>query len=216
QSVVRYFSVDTGSPEITIITPVQDTFFGVSPPSFEITIIEPNLNTTWYTLNNGETNTTFTGLSGTIDTTVWDPIVADDVIIRFYANDSFGHEGYAEVAIKKDLNAPDLTIVQDDLTFTVTAVDGSGSGVNSINYRINGSAWMQYTTPFTLDYGRYNITTRAIDEVGNIGYGGLIINLSEPDIPDDPFDWTIIIMSTVIVGGIGLIVVITLLIKKRK
>ena len=207
---------DTGSPEITIITPVQDTFFGVSSPSFEITIIEPNLNTTWYTFNNGATNTTFTGLSGTIAQTVWDSVYTDDVILRFYANDSSGLEGYSEVSIKKDLQAPHITIVHEALTFTITADDGSGSGVALIRYRINGSAWIDYTSPFSvIDYGHYNFTIQAIDEVGNIRYDTLIIALREPDDPYVSPDWTMFIMTSVIIGGIGLVIVITLLIRKR-
>ena len=215
QSGVRYFTVKAGPPQITITSPVQDEFFGVIPPNFEITVDKPNINTTWYTLNNGATNKTFTGLSGTIDQTIWDPIVADDITLRFYANDSFGLEGYSEVSFKKDLNAPNPSIVQDGLTFTITANDGTGSGVALIRYRINGSAWIDYTVPFNLDYGHYNITCEATDEVGNVGSSGLIIALREPEIPEEPFDWTFIIMGS-IVGGAALIIVITVVIRKRK
>jgi len=215
QSGVRYFTVKTGPPQITITSPVQDEFFGVIPPNFEITVDKPNINTTWYTLDGGITNKTFIGLSGTIDQTVWDPIVADDVIIRFYANDSFGLEGYSEVLFKKDLNNPSVSVIQDGLTFTITADDGTGSGIASIRYRLNGSAWIDYTSPFDLDYGHHNITCEAIDEVGNIASSGLIIILREPDIPDEPFNWTFIIMGS-LVGGVALIIVITVVIRKRK
>ena len=215
QSDIWYFSVDTNAPQITITSPAQDEFFGVSPPDFEIILEELNLNTTWYTLDGGLTNKTFTGLTGTIDQTIWDPILADDVTIRFYANDSFGREGYSEVSFKKDLNTPNPSIVQDGLTFTITASDGTGSGVALIRYRINGSAWIDYTVPFNLGYGHYNITCEAIDEVGNIGSSGLIIALREPEVPDEPFNWTFVIMTSII-GGAALIVVITIIIRKRK
>jgi len=214
-SDVRHFSVNTGSPLITITTPVQDDFFGVAPPTYEISVDKPNLNTTWYTLDSGLINITSSGLSGSIDQTEWDKIVADLVTIRFYANDSFGYEGYADVDIKKDLNAPYLSIIQDGLTFTITVDDGSGSGVALIRYRINGSAWIDYTVPFNLDYGHYNITVQAIDEVGNIGNSGLIIALREPEIPEESPDWTFVIMATVI-GSAVLVIIIAVLIKKRK
>ncbi|GAI66037.1 unnamed protein product, partial [marine sediment metagenome] len=216
-SDVRYFSIDTGPPEITIITPVQDNFFGVSPPSFEITIIEPNLNTTWYTLDNGAINKTFSGLTGTIDQTEWNKIVADIVTIKFYANDTFGFVSNAEVVIKKDLNAPQSSISREGLTFTIIAEDGLGSGVSVLRYKINGSTWIYYTSPFNLDYGNYNITYQAIDAVGNVEVENtLIIKLSEPDISEEPPNWTIIIMTTAIIGGIGLVIVITMIIRKRK
>ena len=216
QSDVRHFSVDTGSPEITIITPSQDEFYGDTSPSFEITIVEPSLNTTWYTLDDGAINKTFIGLTGTINQTEWNKIFADSVTIRFYANDSFGYEGYAEVVINKDLNAPNPSIALEGLTFTITADDGLGSGVSVIRYRINGSAWIDYTSPFDLDYGFYNITFQAIDAVGNIGNSGLIITLRAPDNGEDPPDWTIFIIASSIIGGIGLVVVITIIIRKRK
>ena len=216
QSDVRYFSVDTGSPQITILTPIQNEFFGVVPPNFEIFILKPDISKIWYTLDGGITNVTSVGLTGTMNQTEWDKIVADIVTIKFYANDIFGFEGNAEVVINKDLNAPNPSISQEALTFTITADDGSGSGVALIRYRINGSAWIEYTSSFNLDYGYYNITFQAIDEVGNIGNGGLIIALREPDIQDEPPDWTIIIMTTAIIGGIGLVIVITLIIRKRK
>ena len=113
------------------------------------------------------------------------------------------------------MNAPDSSIIQDGLTFTITADDGTGSGVALIRYRINGSAWIDYTVPFDLDYGHYNITCETIDEVGNIGSSGLIIALREPEIPEEPFDWTFIIMGS-LVGGVALIIVITVVIRKRK
>ena len=217
QSDIRYFSIDTSAPQITITSPIQDDFFGVSPPSFEIIVGELNLNTTWYTLDNGMTNKTFTGLSGTIEQTLWESIVADDITIRFYANDSFGYEGYAEVVIKKDLIAPQSSISNVELTFTITADDGLGSGVSVIRYKINSSAWIDYTGPFSLDYGKYNITYQAIDVVDNVEVENtLIIALNEPDIVEDPPNWTIIIITTSIIGGIGLVIVITLIIRKHK
>jgi hypothetical protein len=217
QSDVRHFSVDIGSPEITIITPIQNEFFGVVPPNFEISILKPDITKIWYTLDGGITNVTIVGLTGTINQTEWDKIVADVVTIKFYANDTFGFVGNAEVVIKKDLNPPQSSISREGLTFTITAEDGLGSGVSVLRYKINGSAWIDYTSPFNLDYGNYNITYQAIDAVGNVEEEGvLIIALNEPDIVEDPPDWTIFIMTASIIGGIGLVIVIALVIRKRK
>ena len=217
QSDIRYFSVDTSPPKITILTPSQDGFYGYNPPNFEISILKPNIAKIWYTLDGGIINVTSAGLTGTIDQAEWDKIVADIVTIKFYANDTSGFEGNAEVVIKKDLNPPQSSISREGLTFTITAEDGLGSGVSVLRYKINGSTWIYYTSPFNLDYGNYNITYQAIDAVGNVEVENtLIIKLSEPDISEEPPNWTIIIMTTAIIGGIGLVIVITMIIRKRK
>ena len=102
QSNVRYFSVVI-HPSITINTPSQYEFFSAIAPDFDIIIVESKLNTTWYTLDDGLTNITFTGLTGTINQTEWDKKGHGAVTIRFYANDTFGNVGQAEVIINKDL-----------------------------------------------------------------------------------------------------------------
>ncbi len=180
QSNVRYFSVDTRSPQITIKSPDQNDFFGASAPSFEITIVEPNLNTVGYTLDDGLINKTFTGLTGTIDQTEWDKKGHGAVTIRFYANDSFGREGSAEVVFDKDLASPTSLVsfiphsgineVNISTSFILTADDGLGSGVSVIRYKINNSTWADYTDPFDLssyEYGYYHISYHAIDLVNN-------------------------------------------------
>jgi len=55
--------------------------------------------------------------------------------------------------------------------FTITADDGTGSGISVIRYKINDSSWISYTEPFNLssyDYGYYSITYQAIDQVGHM------------------------------------------------
>jgi len=192
-------------PEITIYSPDQNAFFGIVAPNFNIHVIISNLDTLWYTLDDGLNNITFSGLTGIVDQFEWDKILADSLTIRFYANDTFGFEGYAEVVIKKDLNPPQSSISHEGLTFTITADDGLGSGVSVIKYKINGSAWIDYTVPFGLDYGNYNITHQAIDVVGNVeAEGTLIISLKEPPIEEDspgiPGYSPLIIMSAVLIA----------------
>ncbi|MHA2031074.1 MAG: OmpL47-type beta-barrel domain-containing protein [Candidatus Kariarchaeaceae archaeon] len=198
QSKLKYFSVDTKAPVITINSPVPHEFFGISAPNFDISIDEPFLNFTWNTLDGGIINKTFSGFTGTIDQTEWDKIGNGSVTIRFYANDSTGNQGYEEVKILKDTITPTSLIsfknyggfnmVNVSTTFTLTADDAKGSGIQLIRYKINDSSWNTYSSPFdlsNLEPGYYNITYQAIDNVGNIEIeNSILVRLIE--IPSPP------------------------------
>jgi len=95
-------------PIITITSPGNNDLFGITAPNFIIYKSGPLLQSTWYTLDNGITNITFTGLSGTINQTVWDYFGFDVITLRFYIIDSFGKIGFDEVSIRKD---PDMPII---------------------------------------------------------------------------------------------------------
>ena len=179
-SNLRYFSVDTSNPIVTITSPSSGDFFGSEAPDFEISIDDLTTNTTWYNLNNG-INNTFEGFTGKINQTLWNEQGEDLIIIRFYANDSGSLEGYSEVSVYKDLTPPtsfisfipykESNIVNESTTFTITADDGSGSGVSIRQYKINNSGWIPYTGPFDLSsysLGYYLISYQAIDNVGNV------------------------------------------------
>jgi hypothetical protein len=109
-SDIRYFSVDILSPIITINSPLQNEHYDSLAPNFDVSITEPNLNTTWYTIDNGLTNITFTGFTGTIDQTEWGDHLDGPIIIRFYANDTFGRINYVDVLVEKDTLNPEITI----------------------------------------------------------------------------------------------------------
>ena len=222
---------DTNIPQITINTPLENEFFGVIAPDFELDIEESNLNSTWYTIDDGITNITFSGWSGTIDQTEWEKISSSgSVTITFYANDTSGLLGFEQIIIYKDIDAPSsqlvfiphsgTNIVNRSTIFTFTDDDGSGSGVSIIRYKINDSAWIDYTGSFDLTgyaYGYYNISYYAIDEVGNIeSFNSIILELvdvsSEPT-PPIPIEMIIIIS---VIGGVALIGVVALLLFRRK
>jgi len=109
--MILNFSVDTGPPEIFIITPSQDDTYGDISPHYEIFILKPNIAKIWYTLNSGITNVTSAGLTGTIDLIEWEKKGVGPVTIGFYANDTLGFEGYAEVTVNKsakiNINSPE-------------------------------------------------------------------------------------------------------------
>ncbi len=179
-SDLRYFFIDTTSPEIIINSPAQNYYFGMNAPTFDISIIEPNLNSTWYTLDSGTTNITFSGLTGTINQTEWEGFGPGPVTIEFYANDTFGLEDYNEVTVIKELNAPSssisfiphsgVNIVNKSTLFSLSADDSMESGVAVIRYKVNNSNWVDYINSFSLSAypaGDYLITYYAIDVAGN-------------------------------------------------
>ncbi|MFX1497214.1 MAG: SBBP repeat-containing protein [Promethearchaeota archaeon] len=218
---------DTSMPQITINAPLANEFFGSSAPNFDISIFELNLNSTWYTIDGGITNITFTGLTGTIDQTEWDKIGATGpVIIRFYANDTLGSLAFADVTIYKDVEVPSSQIlfiphsgtvdVNVSTIFTLTASDGTGSGVFVIRYKINDSTWNDYTGEFDLSgyaFGYYNISYYAIDNVGNIeNVNSILVELVEIPPPPQPGipGYDILIIMGII--GVSMIIIL----RKRK
>ena len=94
-------------PEITINSPTNNELFSGLPPSFNIYIKSFDINTSWYTLDDGITNTTFT-TNGTISG--WAALSDGTYTLVFYANNSLGKVGSAQIIIIKDTTAPSITI----------------------------------------------------------------------------------------------------------
>ena len=190
-SDIRYFSVDTLSPIITINSPLQNEYFGSTAPNFDVSITEPNLNTIWYTLDNGLTNITFTGFTGTINQTEWDDQVDGQVTIRFYANDTFGYINYIDVLINKDtldpviaINSPlkgeiftdlppefNLTIDEVNLNTTWYTLDGGATTIyfSELTGYIDSTAWNN------APIGDVTIRFYARDKAGNEVYQEVIV-----------------------------------------
>jgi len=171
-------------PIITIISPGNEDLFGVSAPNFIIYKSGPELQSTWYTLDNGITNITFTGLSGTINQIVWDNFDFDIITLRFYINDSFGKIGFDEVSIRKD---PDMPIIRVHFPINQTAFASSPfinltiiePNLDKVWYRINDNLIdiTGNTTQFidffiwnSLPQGEFNVELFANDTMGNINY----------------------------------------------
>ncbi|MFX0036754.1 MAG: hypothetical protein ACFE9I_14080 [Candidatus Hermodarchaeota archaeon] len=96
---------------ITINFPNQLGFFGRISPIFDISINNSNLDSTWYTLDGGLTNITFSGITRTINQAEWDKHGEGIVEIRFYMNNTNGNEEYVEVSVIKDISSPKITII---------------------------------------------------------------------------------------------------------
>ena len=151
---------DDLAPIISINLPTQNELFGSNSPTFNITIIEFYLNTTWYTLDGGTTNKTFIGLTGIINQALWDTRPNGTVIITFYVNDSVGRLDSDSVIIYKDNKAPNITIINP--------IENQKIGINSPQYNLTIVEGNLDSLWYLLDNG--TITTINITVSSLIGY----------------------------------------------
>ncbi len=108
------------APIINIVDPQSNDLYGIVAPDFMIYKDGVEINTTWYTIDNGLTNYTFSGLTGTINQTAWDLYGFGDIVLKFYLNDSLGVIGSDSVTIKKDPDVPEVNV-----TYINPLIDGS-------------------------------------------------------------------------------------------
>ncbi|MFW9829067.1 MAG: hypothetical protein ACFFEY_15935 [Candidatus Thorarchaeota archaeon] len=104
------YQIDDSDPIINILYPQENQTFGRIAPSYDISIIEPNLDKIWYTLDGGLNNVTITNLSGKINQILWNALPEGAVTIRFYANDTMGYLSYEDIIIYKKYE-PDNAII---------------------------------------------------------------------------------------------------------
>ena len=179
-------------PHIEIHSPILNQLYGLNAPEFSITpySLYP-INTTWYTLDGGLSNYTFSGLTGVINQTAWDKIEDGVLTVRFYANNSLGHVDFKDVQIFKESINPVISIHyprdyekfgNEAPIFTISIVE---ENLKSTWYTIDN---LSGTFPFSdltgiisqnvwsyLPEGPVNISFYAQDEAGNIGSESVIV-----------------------------------------
>jgi len=184
---------DVLGPIITIISPQNNDIFGFNAPNYDLSIEEFNLDSVWYSLDNGLTVLPLYSLTGTLDQAEWEKISDGTVPIRYYANDSLGHESFSEVVVEKDITSPIITINslsyftnnifgdfapdyiisinEENLDFYWYTLDNSETNItiNSFEGSINEFEWDKHGN------GTFIITFYAKDLVGNIGYASALI-----------------------------------------
>ncbi|MHA2030362.1 MAG: hypothetical protein ACW99Q_13300, partial [Candidatus Kariarchaeaceae archaeon] len=123
--IIRFYANDTAGnlgtaevtvykdiffPIITINTPNSDEVCNSTAPSFTVSVSGSNLDTRWYTLNDGLVNYTFTGLNGNISQLAWDAPSDGTITIKFYINNTLGVIGFDEITVIKDTLVPFISI----------------------------------------------------------------------------------------------------------
>lgn len=101
ESNMRYFTVLTNPPDITINSPTPSQTIGTMAPSYDISITGL-YDSIWYTLDGGTSNITANSLIGAINQAAWTALADGIITIDFYANNSAGMEGTAQVMVVKD------------------------------------------------------------------------------------------------------------------
>jgi len=97
-------------PEITIIAPLNNTYYK-NPPLVQINTTDTyKINQTWYLIIGSGENKTFTGNSVEIDINLWEMQPDGLIMIRFYANNSIGQEGFIDLQVVKDTIQPTIII----------------------------------------------------------------------------------------------------------
>lgn len=185
---------DIIKPSLFINLPIPNEFFGFQSPNYNVSVDEPNLDSFWYTINEGETNITTVDLAGTIDAFEWGNLSSMIVTIIFYANDTAGNVGNSQISIVKDIDNPVITIFHPSqnekfvsaptyeisilesylVNIWYTIDDGLNSyTISQLSGRINQSAWNN------AQIGYVTIKFYARDTQGNIGYCEVLIEKIE-------------------------------------
>ncbi len=172
---------DDVGPNIVINAPIAGEIFGSGAPEFNINVIDQSLNTTWYTIDGGISNFTFTGITGYINQAIWDNKNSEVLTLRFYANDSVGNMAFIDVTIEKDILGPNITIFSPiaNQIFGIVApvfnVDIIDPNLHNKCYSLNGGENITFTTEIQFDQAEWDkigsetasITFFANDTVGN-------------------------------------------------
>ena len=101
---------DPTPPELTIITPNDRQVIGYNSPTFEVYSKSIYIDSMWYNLNYTSTNRTISEFTGIINQIMWNQFTEGNITITFYANDTLGYVGSAEILVEKDLTLPIIAI----------------------------------------------------------------------------------------------------------
>lgn len=99
---------DAYIPDITIYAPLQDDIFTSNPPGFNISIVEEELVSTWYTIEGIAGTFPISELTGFIDEDAWSDAPEGDINITFFALDSAGNIGIKNVSVIKSIPSTPL------------------------------------------------------------------------------------------------------------
>lgn len=111
---------DITFPILVINSPKDGDVFSSEAPSFNITVIEKNFLSSWYSLDGGVTNFSISGYIGSINQTAWNNAPSGNIVITFYAKDKAGNIAYKETTVTKSI--PSTAIPGYNLALLITFI----------------------------------------------------------------------------------------------
>ncbi|GAH71225.1 unnamed protein product, partial [marine sediment metagenome] len=96
-------------PIITVFAPFEGGFYNDTAPLFDVEIYDLDLDSMWYSINNGA-NHSFT-TNSTFESGEWEDLPEGLNNITFYANDTLGYEAYKTVHVYKDIHVPVVNVL---------------------------------------------------------------------------------------------------------
>jgi hypothetical protein len=168
-------------PQITINSPSSGQYFNNITPSYNVEVVDGNLDMMWYTIDGGLTNITFVS-NGTIIQAVWDTLPNGSVTITFYANDTIGQSNSQSVQVWKDIYTPSVVInIPGNLTYWNTEppinISATDTNLDTVWYRVgaitenltSGVEESLLTSIWTsLGQGSFQVEIFANDTAGNL------------------------------------------------
>ncbi|MEJ2252730.1 MAG: NosD domain-containing protein, partial [Candidatus Lokiarchaeota archaeon] len=118
--------IKDGFPIITILEPLDEAKVGRTAPNFVVDVDDYQIDSMWYSIDNGLNNFTFT-TNTTIDQTAWqtfwDNLTDNDIItITFYAKDSLGQLSSKSVQVRVSVSTFLIWIIQLILQFVLITI----------------------------------------------------------------------------------------------
>ena len=120
--VLVKYGPDIYDPIVSINSPSPDDKFGDEAPDYNILIVEPNLESMWYTIDGGITNYTIYQLSGTINQSAWDVVPYGSITFEFFAKDLAENIGHSGVVVQKVKKKEEPAIPGYNLLFLISAI----------------------------------------------------------------------------------------------
>ncbi len=191
------------APVISVVSPVNNTYFNATAPTFTISVDEGVNDSLWYMLQSDANEYNFTSPSFQINQTAWDNAVLIDstVTITLYVNDSRGYTNTTDSIVVKDPDAPAIAINEpaenntynfNAPQYNITILEGFLNnswytlGYNQTKHFIsaNSTGTINQTEWDSFPDGNITIHFYANDSAGNLGYNNVTVikNTTAPNI----------------------------------
>lgn len=182
---------DTTPPEVSITYPVDGATYTshITTMLFDISDAEGNLDSCWYSIDNGVTNQTMDCALGCVDITS----VEGANTWAVYAKDTYGNENSASVTFTVDPSVPDttsptITILfpenkeyTDDEVFFEVMTDETSVVVMSLdggtNITMNDGSGLKFWHTLTVSDGSHEVVFYATDGSGNVGTNSIAFSV---------------------------------------